>query len=242
MTGPWRSAPRDEGAAPGHRPGTAAETAGTDPHARRGPAAAEGGRRGALLAWIVLGTVAAVAIVAAAVAFKVTRSQEPAGLEAAAPTVEVPVEVPVEAPAVASPAPLPRPSDAAAGARLATAAPTALPSGGEAAAPVAPADPALAGVTVVRLRIGPDFPAERQAAILAALAGAGITGVRVEPLPFEIATSRVGYYRAEDLPAAQALGRVVAPVIAAGGEVGVRDYGELLADATPGRLDLWIGE
>ena len=63
----------------------------------------------------------------------------------------------------------------------------------------------------------------------------------VEPLPFEIATSRVGYYRADDLPAAEALGRVVAPVIAPGGSVGVRDYGALLADAQPGRLDLWIG-
>jgi hypothetical protein len=33
----------------------------------------------------------------------------------------------------------------------------------------------------------------------------------------------------------------VAPVIAEGGEVGVRDYGELLDDAEPGRLDLWVG-
>jgi hypothetical protein len=33
----------------------------------------------------------------------------------------------------------------------------------------------------------------------------------------------------------------VAPVIAPGGSVGVRDYGALLADAQPGRLDLWIG-
>ena len=94
--------------------------------------------------------------------------------------------------------------------------------------PVAPADPALAGVTSVRLRVGPDFPSERKAAILAALAKAGITGVQVEALPFEIASSRVGYYRAADLAAAEALGRVVAPVIAAGGEVGVRDYGPLL--------------
>ena len=107
--------------------------------------------------------------------------------------------------------------------------------------PVAPADPALAGVTSVRLRVGPDFPPERKAAILAALAKAGITGVEVEALPFEIASSRVGYYRAADMAAAQALGRVVAPVIAPGGEVGVRDYGQLLADAEPGRLDLWVG-
>ena len=56
---------------------------------------------------------------------------------------------------------------------------------------------------------------------------------------FEIATSRVGYYRPEDQAAAAALGRVVAPVM--GGEIGVRDYGQPLPDAEPGRLDLWIG-
>ena len=42
-------------------------------------------------------------------------------------------------------------------------------------------------------------------------------------------------------PAAEALGGLIAPVIAAGGEVGVRDYGQLLDDAEPGRLDLWVG-
>lgn len=104
-----------------------------------------------------------------------------------------------------------------------------------------PSDPALAGVTSVRLRVGPDFPPERQKAILDLLAAAGITGVRVEALPFEIATSRVGYYRAEDEAAAQALGRVVASVVTGGAAVGVRDYGQLLADAAPGRLDLWVG-
>ena len=62
--------------------------------------------------------------------------------------------------------------------------------------------PALAGVTSVRLRVGPDFPAERQKAILDALAAAGISDIRVEALPFEIATSRVGYYRADDEAAA----------------------------------------
>ena len=75
-------------------------------------------------------------------------------------------------------------------------------------------DPALAAVTSVRLRIGPEFPPGRQAAILAALSEAGITAVQVEALPFEIATSRVGYYRAEDLAAAEALGRLVSPVSA----------------------------
>ncbi len=105
---------------------------------------------------------------------------------------------------------------------------------------VAPAnDPSLAGVGVVRLRVGPEFSAERQAAILAALRGAGITGVRVEALPFRIATSRVGYYRSDDLAAAEALGRLVTPVLSE--SIGVRDYGKLLADPEPGRLDLWVG-
>ncbi len=107
--------------------------------------------------------------------------------------------------------------------------------------PGVPVEPALAGVTSIRLRVGPDCPPELRAAILAALTKAGLSAVTTEPLPFEIATSRVGYYRAEDLAAAEALGRVVAPVIADGGEVGVRDYGQLLSDPEPGRLDLWIG-
>ena len=100
------------------------------------------------------------------------------------------------------------------------------------------ADPALAGVNVVRLRIGPDFPAAREAEILAALEAAGISGVRVEALPFRVASSRVGYYRADDLAAAEALGRLVTPVLAEA--IGVRDYGKLLADPEPGRLDLWV--
>jgi hypothetical protein len=96
-------------------------------------------------------------------------------------------------------------------------------------------------VTSVRLRIGPEFPPGRQAAILAALSEAGITAVQVEALPFEIVTSRVGYYRAVDLAAAQALGRLVSRVVGTDGDVGVRDYGQLLADPEPGRLDLWVG-
>ena len=64
-----------------------------------------------------------------------------------------------------------------------------------AAAPAVPAIPALAGITSVRLRVGPGFAPERQDAIVAALTEAGVPAVQVEPLPFEIATSRVGYYR-----------------------------------------------
>ena len=121
------------------------------------------------------------------------------------------------------------------------------PAGGDATAAAAADVPAvmavLQTVSVVRLRIGPGFPAERQGAIVAALEGAGVPDVRIEALPFRIATSRVGYYRAEDLAAAEALGRLVAPVIAGGDsdEIGVRDYGQLLSDPEPGRLDLWVG-
>ena len=182
-----------------------------------------GGRKPRLRQWIALGALAAVAIVAAAALFRLMQTGDVAAPQTAAGTAS-------PAPAVASsPAPA---------AKVAAAAPTGMTA---APTPVASADPALAGVTSVRLRIGPDFPPERKAAILAALAKAGIAGVQVEALPFEIASSRVGYYRAADMAAAQALGRVVAPVIASGGEVGVRDYGQLLADAEPGRLDLWVG-
>jgi hypothetical protein len=90
----------------------------------------------------------------------------------------------------------------------------------------------------VRLRVGPDFPEEREAAIRAALASAGISGARVEVLPDGVATSRVGYYRPEDLAAAEALGRLVTPVLSE--SIGVRDYGKLLADPEPGRLELWV--
>jgi hypothetical protein len=213
VSGPWRSAPRDPGAAvgrrgpepPRHAPLPQALPTATD----TGPQA---GMRPGMRAWIAFGALAAVAIVAAAFLLRMTQSDE-------APMQRTAVPAPAAAPA----------------AKVAAPAPTGM------AAPAPPRDPALAGVTTVRLRIGPDFPAERKAAILAALADAGITGVLVETLPFEIATSRVGYYRTADLAAAEALGRVVTPVIAAGGEVGVRDYGPLLADAEPGRLDLWVG-
>jgi hypothetical protein len=110
-------------------------------------------------------------------------------------------------------------------------------------APVATAaaDGPLAGVTSVRLRVGPGFPGERQQAIIAALTEAGVAQVRVEELPFEIATSRVGYYRTEDLTGAEALARLVSPIVDQGAELGVRDYGELLSNPEPRRLDLWVG-
>ncbi len=143
----------------------------------------------------------------------------------------------------------PAPAEPLAG--LEAAAPEAPPAGqvaGEADAPTPPvaavplADPALATVTSVRLRVGPGFPEDRQRAIVDALRAAGIASVQVESLPFAITASRVGYYRPEDLPAAEVLGRILGPVAAADGEaIGVRDYAKLLAGAAPGRLDLWIG-
>ena len=87
---------------------------------------------------------------------------------------------------------------------------------------------------------GPEFAADRQSAILAALKGAGIGTVRVEPLPFKVTTSRVGYYRSADATAAEALARLITPVVG-GDAIGVRDYSQLLDGADPGRLDLWIG-
>jgi hypothetical protein len=102
------------------------------------------------------------------------------------------------------------------------------------------AAPAFAAVSTVRLRVGQAFPEAGQAAILAALAAAGLGDVRVELQPFAIATSRVGYYRAEDLAAAEALGRLAAEATG-GGAIEPRDYSQLLPDAEPGRLDLWIG-
>jgi hypothetical protein len=111
-----------------------------------------------------------------------------------------------------------------------------------ASAPASDVAPAPVVVGHVRLRVGEDFPAEQQAEIVAALQAAGMAPVRVEALPFRIAASRVGYYRPEDEEAAGALAKLIQPVLGtAAGEVGLRDYAELLSDAEPGRLDLWIG-
>lgn len=102
------------------------------------------------------------------------------------------------------------------------------------------ADPALLPVQVVRLRIGPEVDNSHRESLVAALEAAGVPEVVVEPLPFRIATSRIGYYRDADLGAAQALARVISPALGPA-TIGVRDYGELLTDPQPGRLDLWIG-
>lgn len=94
---------------------------------------------------------------------------------------------------------------------------------------------------IVRLRVGPDAEPAEITRITEALEGAGVGPIRVETLPFAITQSRVGYYRPEDEAAANALAELAGPLIGPG-EVGLRNYGDLLADTEPGRLDLWLGE
>ena len=114
-----------------------------------------------------------------------------------------------------------------------------MPTAPAAAAP----DPALAAVGSVRLRV-PETLARGAAAtaIVAALKEGGIAEVQVEPLAFAVETSRVGYYLAPDRAAAEALARLAAPLVTPGGGAAGRDYGRLLDDPPPGRLDLWVGE
>jgi len=240
VSGPWRSGPAAEGVParkpelprPPGQPGPIRATPATGAraplvaraglsehatpieHAAVTPLSSQQTRRS--IAWIAFGVLVALGAVVAAVMFRAASdAPEPAVPELAAGQA---------APAQPSP-------DAI------TAAPAAT------ATPAAAAGDALAHVSVVRLRVGPGFPAERQSAILAALKGAGIAEVKVEALPFEVATSRVGYYRADDVAAADALARLITPVVGSGdGQVGVRDYGKLLDDAEPGRLDLWVGD
>ena len=106
-------------------------------------------------------------------------------------------------------------------------------------APVDPVPAAEAGL--VRLRVGPDADPAEIARITEALEAEGVGPIRVETLPFAITQSRVGYYRPQDEAAASALAKIAGPLIDAG-DVGLRDYGDLLADTEPGRLDLWLGE
>jgi len=237
VSGPWRSGPAAEGA-PARKPelprppGQPGPIRATPAPGGRAPLVARAGlsehatpiehaavtpsqqtRRA--IAWIAFGVLVALGAVVAAVMFRAASdAPEPA--------------VPELAAGQAAPAQPAAPAPAAT-----TATPAAAAGGAD----------ALAHVSVVRLRVGPGFPAERQSAILAALKGAGIAEVKVEALPFEVATSRVGYYRADDVAAADALARLITPVVGSGdGQVGVRDYGKLLDDAEPGRLDLWVGD
>jgi hypothetical protein len=193
--------------------------------ARRSPAqtrpaflAAQASRLRSMTIWIGLGAALAIAIVVAAFLLRPGAAPE---------TADAPAEG-TAAMSTESPAPAPP--------GVSGEQPVSVP---EASRPLA--DPALAGVDTVRLRIGPEIADERRNQLAAALTQAGIPNVVVEQLPFRIATSRIGYYRDEDRAAAEALARVISPAVAEGDAIGVRDYGELLSDPQPGRLDLWIG-
>ena len=132
-----------------------------------------------------------------------------------------------------------------------TVAPVAEPAAGPPTISEAPADAAMEAGPVdpvpaveaglVRLRVGPDADPSEITRIRGALEAEGVGPIRVETLPFAITQSRVGYYRPEDEIAASALAELAGPLIGAG-DVGLRDYGDLLADTEPGRLDLWLGE
>lgn len=96
-------------------------------------------------------------------------------------------------------------------------------------------------VILLRLRVGPGFPEDDRLALLDVLKQAGHERVLIEEIPFPIALSRVGYYVTEDKEAAEELAEDVSSIIeSADGEIAVRDYGNLMPDADPGRLDLWI--
>jgi hypothetical protein len=113
-----------------------------------------------------------------------------------------------------------------------------------------PADAAPAAVEVAPgavkpgatwLRLGPDVTVERAAEIVSELEAAGYGPVEVRRTGFRIAASRIGYYRPGDLAAAEKLARQIAPMLGSDQSgIVVRDYGRLLPDAAPGRLDLWI--
>ena len=107
----------------------------------------------------------------------------------------------------------------------------------QAVAPDPAPQPAAPVVPTVHLRIGPDLPAEQRARIEEALATAGYQAVVIHEMPFTISRSRVGYFREEDRPAAEALKAALA-----GTHDGLelRDYGTLVTTPEAGRLDLWI--
>jgi hypothetical protein len=126
-----------------------------------------------------------------------------------------------------------RPVDTAGKAASDTAAGQAVPKTG--------AGPAVAQGAALRLRVGEGYPEEERLALIAHLQAAGHERVLVEEIPFPIALSRVGYYQSADRSAALALAEKITPLFRADeGDMAVRDYGNLMPDAEPGRLDLWI--
>jgi hypothetical protein len=249
VSGPWRSAPRENDSAHGqpHRAGPPRPEQhgvhGYQPdaldsaRAQRAANSRDHAHRSAMMVmWIIFGIFVAIGAVILAFVFQpdlagsdTFSSNEPpaSGQPGSGAADGMPV---AEAAKLLAPAPGNVPAESVEAATAADPEPAA-----------AVADTALAVVSDLRLRVGPGFPDARRQAIVAALEQAGITAVQVEALPFRIATSRVGYYRAEDLSTAQALVRLISPVLAEGQEIGVRDYSQLLSDPVPGRLDLWVG-
>ena len=145
---------------------------------------------------------------------------------ATAPPVEA---APVPAPKSAEPEEFP----AAAGPRPPILRPLARPAELGAAGPTA----AAAAAASVVIRVGPDMDTERRELIVAALISAGYGSVEVQPVSFNVARSRLGFFRNADREMAEELVALIAPLV---GEVAVRNYNELLADPAPGRLDLWL--
>jgi hypothetical protein len=225
VSGPWRSAPRTEPEpVPPAAPtpvAVAPAPASIDVAERRAPRAEaalmqprRGGSRAGMVGWIIFGLLFAAGCVGLAFVFQ-------------------PVATAPEEPPVAS-SPAGEPADVAGT--------TPAPPGEAATAAAAtPAPVAISGITDVRLRTGSGFDDATRDEIVALLGKAGLSAVQVEPLPFAVSNSRVGYYTAEDAAAAEALAAYVAPALGYSAPIAVRDYGALLEDAAPGRLDLWIG-
>jgi hypothetical protein len=256
VSGPWRSGPRADDSR--HRAGpprpehphaehTHPIDALDETRARRVANAHDHAHRSAMMVlWIIFGAFVAIGAVILAFVFRPDLAENvrssndpPAALQPGSGGDGVPPQEVATSSGNAVQAPATEAGDVETAAAAPEAVEAAAAKSPEPAAKVA--DPALAVVSDLRLRVGPGFPDNRRQAILAALEEAGITAVQVEALPFRIATSRVGYYRTEDLSTAQALVRVISPVLAEGEEIGVRDYSQLLSDPAPGRLDLWVG-
>ncbi len=265
VSGPWRSAPRDGHgesgpAAPPPRGGTGHGVAAAMEKARAKPTGATGRidsglqprmpvprassedpaypdidetmnrQRRSVRAAIAAGGLIALAIVAAAFLLRPD----------AAPDLAAPV-APTPSEPVAS---VPAPPDTLAAAPTPSAAPETAASVPDGSQPAPAAiEPAVVddGSGAIRLRVGPNLAPERREQIAAALEAEGYGPVRVEILPFPIAASRVGFYREEDEASAASLAEFISGVLGDGGiKVSTRDYGKLLSDTDPGRLDVWI--
>ena len=201
-----------------------------------GPDASAPPRRGSLVPAIFAGIVIAAAIIGAAVYLRESVLSGPAAPESTETVSSM--QVPEQAPAEVDMAP-------AQGDATDVTDVTSEPAGGgvtqSAPLPRDAAPAAVSSQTALRLRLSPGYPAAERTALLDALAAAGHESVVVEEIPFRIAISRVGYYAEGDKSAAETLAREIAPALGEPeGSVVVRDYGNLLPDATPGRLDLWI--